>query len=111
MDMRSYSPVFRTVPSWCGPSCLMIMMFDYNTERWRRKRMQILRRDGYMCQHCKRYGRMRQATEVHHIKHVDEYPELAWDNNNLTSLCHACHNAEHPEKGRNGLKSRARDHY
>ena len=47
---------------------------------------------------------MREATEVHHIKHLDEYPELAYDNDNLVSLCHACHNARHPEKGRTARK-------
>lgn len=32
-----------------------------------------------MCQHCKRYGKAVQATTVHHIKHADEYPELAYE--------------------------------
>ena len=75
--------------------------FDYTSTRWKRKRAAILRRDGYKCQHCKRYGRVVEAAEVHHIKHADEYPELVWENNNLISLCHACHNKQHPEKGGN----------
>lgn len=62
-------------------------------------RAAILRRDGYRCQMCKRYGRMRQATTVHHIKHLDEYPELAMDPDNLVSVCAACHAELHPEKG------------
>ena len=82
--------------------------FDYNTEAWRRKRQKILRRDGYRCQICKRYGRIREAVEVHHIKHADEYPELAWVDSNLVSLCHACHNAQHPEKGQKGLAGRGK---
>lgn len=73
-------------------------MFSYDSATWKRVRDRILRRDGYQCQICKRYGRMRQATEVHHIKHVDEYPELALDPGNLISLCHACHQGQHPEK-------------
>lgn len=81
-------------------------VFDYNSVVWKRKRQKILKRDGYMCRNCKRFGRIREATEVHHIKHADEYPELALVDENLVSLCHACHNAEHPEKGKNGLKSR-----
>ena len=76
----------------------MAMAFDYNSRRWRHKRKEILRRDGYLCQHCKRYGKQVQAVTVHHIKHVDEYPELAYINDNLESLCNACHNKEHPEK-------------
>ena len=76
----------------------MAMAFDYNSRRWRHKRKEILRRDGDLCQHCKRYGKRVQAVTVHHIKHVDEYPELAYTNDNLVSLCNACHNKEHPEK-------------
>ena len=68
--------------------------------RWRRFRERIMRRDGYECQRCKRYGRHTPATEVHHIKHRDDHPELALDPDNCVSLCHACHNAMHPEKSR-----------
>lgn len=72
----------------------------YESRKWKRKRQQILKRDGYMCQICKRYGRIREAQEVHHIQHLEDRPDLALDNNNLISLCRACHNAQHPEKGR-----------
>lgn len=75
-------------------------MFDYNDPKWIRKRKTILRRDGYMCRECQRYGRHREAKEVHHIKHVDEFPEMAFVDSNLISLCHACHNKMHPEKAR-----------
>ena len=71
----------------------------YRDGKWKRAREQALRRDGYMCQWCKRYGRRVQAEHVHHIKHADEYPELMYDLNNLVSLCKACHNKAHPEKG------------
>lgn len=76
----------------------------YLTPRWQRKRAAILRRDKYQCQECKRYGRMREAKEVHHIKHLDDYPELAFDDSNLISLCSACHRKMHPEKGTRGAK-------
>lgn len=72
--------------------------FDYTGKAWRAKRKTILRRDGYQCRECRRYGRARDAVEVHHIKPVDEYPELAYEDSNLVSLCHACHNKMHPEK-------------
>ena len=87
------------------------MKFDYDQPRWKRKRAGILRRDGYACRYCKRFGRMREATEVHHIKPVDEFPELAFDDANLVSLCHACHNAQHPEKATQMHRGRARSHY
>ena len=82
--------------------------FDYHSPRWKRKRAAILRRDGYLCQECKRYGRRRQATTVHHIRHADEYPELAYTDNNLVSLCSTCHQKAHPEKGAKGIASRYR---
>lgn len=74
------------------------MQFDYAGNRWKKKRQNILKRDGYKCRNCRRYGRDREAVEVHHIKHVDEWPELAYVDSNLVSLCHACHNKMHPEK-------------
>ena len=81
---------------------MIMMQYDSNpfylTTKWKRKRMSILRRDRFLCQDCKRYGRMREATEVHHIKHLDEYPELAYVDENLVSLCKSCHNKRHPEK-------------
>lgn len=75
------------------------MGFDYDNPRWKKKRQKILRRDGYMCVECRKYGKAREAVTVHHIKHVDEYPELAYTDSNLESLCNACHNKAHPEKG------------
>ena len=74
--------------------------FDYMGRRWRHTRMSVLRRDGYQCQMCRRYGRTVDATEVHHIKHVDDHPDLAFEPGNLISLCKACHNKQHPEKSR-----------
>lgn len=71
----------------------------YKSKAWKRKRETILKRDGYMCQHCKRYGRIREAVTVHHIKEYKDFPELGLSDDNLVSLCNACHNKEHPEKG------------
>lgn len=71
----------------------------YRSGRWKRKRKMILRRDGYQCQDCKRYGRQRPASVVHHIEHLEERPDLALDSKNLVSLCESCHNKRHPEKG------------
>ncbi len=81
-------------------------MFCYKGARWENIRESILKRDDYQCQRCKRYGRMRQAQVVHHIKHADEYPELAYTRDNLISLCNDCHNKEHPEKGKKGFLAR-----
>lgn len=72
----------------------------YKSARWLEIRESVLKRDDYLCRNCKRYGKRRQATTVHHIKHLDKYPELAYDRNNLVSLCDDCHNKAHPEKAR-----------
>lgn len=75
------------------------MEFDYKSKRWKLKRLSILRRDKYICQECKKYGKIKEAVTVHHIKHADTHPELAYDDKNLESLCQGCHNKKHPEKG------------
>lgn len=71
----------------------------YQSRKWQKLRAAILRRDKYMCRECRKYGRMREATTVHHIKHLEDFPELAYAPDNLISLCAACHNKQHPEKG------------
>lgn len=70
----------------------------YKSNIWKKKRQQILERDNYECQRCKRHGKFSPAEVVHHIKHLDKHPELALKDENLESLCSACHNKEHPEK-------------
>jgi 5-methylcytosine-specific restriction endonuclease McrA len=76
----------------------------YKSSRWLKKRAKILRRDGYQCVECKKYGRLREAKIVHHIKELQDYPELALEDSNLESLCMTCHNKKHPEKGTKSLK-------
>lgn len=82
------------------------MKFDYMQPQWIRKRDAILRRDGYLCRECKRYGRRREAVLVHHIKPVEFFPDLAFVDENLVSLCAECHNKKHPEKGRKARRCR-----
>lgn len=71
------------------------MNFDYKGKRWRHLSERILRRDGYMCQISKRYGKQVQADLVHHIYPADEYPEYAYCSWNLISLSRAMHNTLH----------------
>lgn len=77
----------------------------YNSGAWRRKRERILRRDKYLCVECRRYGRRGAdglpiaAVTVHHIVPLEIDPTRRMDNDNLQSLCKACHNKKHPEKG------------
>lgn len=74
----------------------------YKSKRWKRLRERILRRDGYTCQHMKRYGKMVPATTVHHIFPVEDYPQYAFEPWNLISLCDKAHNIMH-DKNNNKL--------
>ena len=86
-------------------------MSDFHkTNKWREKSEKIIKRDKY-CQNCKRYGRIRNAQMVHHIKPVEDYPELGFVNSNLVALCWDCHNKMHPEKARKALKKRFSGRY
>lgn len=82
----------------------------YNSREWKEKRTKILARDCWECQDCRErlreaadkeirlYGKdakIRRAVEVHHIKELREYPELALADDNLISLCSECHNKRH----------------
>lgn len=79
----------------------------YKMKRWKRLRAAVLRRDGYVCQICKRYGRMTSADTAHHALPRQEWPAYEWQPWNLVSLCGACHDEMHDrntgaltEKGR-----------
>lgn len=54
-----------------------------------------MRRDRYVCQLSKRYGKLVQADTVHHIFPVEFFPEYAWQDWNLISLSNRMHNACH----------------
>lgn len=71
----------------------------YNSAAWQRARAAALTRDNHLCQPCLRRKHLTPATTVHHIKSLEEAPELALDLDNLESICESCHNKEHPEKG------------
>lgn len=70
-------------------------MFDYRSPRWARLRASVLREAGYRCQWSKRYGRIAQASHVHHIWPAEDFPEYAWCRWNLIALSQEAHNAMH----------------
>ena len=87
----------------------------YKTKEWQQLREEILKEFHYECQMCKEKGIITIAQTVHHVKHIDKYPHLAYskyyiDRNgikrrNLIPLCNRCHNKEHNRfKGRNDNK-------
>ena len=82
----------------------------YDSAVWKRKRLDILKRDRFECQDCRakleaavKEGRwlsekdkkIARAQQVHHIQELREHPELALDDDNLVSLCIPCHNLRH----------------
>jgi 5-methylcytosine-specific restriction protein A len=64
-----------------------------NTTRWRKKSVEIRKRDKGLCQICirKLYNTQRQYTfdtiEVHHITPLHEDMQRGLDNHNLLTLC------------------------
>lgn len=73
----------------------MDLYHSHRHQVWREK---VLRRAGYLCEECARYGRRTPATVAHHVKHADAFPELRFVVTNGRALCAACHNKAHPEK-------------
>ena len=67
----------------------------YKSREWKLKRQEILRRDNFECQLCKARGLANKGVLVHHIKPLKSKPHLAFDNDNLITLCTACHEKEH----------------
>ncbi len=56
-----------------------------SSERWISLRKMILKR----CPLCQLCGKV--AEEIHHIKPVAKFPELAFETTNLVPLCTKCH--------------------
>lgn len=54
-----------------------------------------MKRDNYLCQICLEKNRIKRADVVHHIKELRDSPSLAYDEENLIAICHACHNKIH----------------
>ena len=50
----------------------------YCSTKWQRIRDKVMRLDHYECQLCKsKYHRIRKASMVHHVHHLEDYPNLA----------------------------------
>lgn len=76
----------------------------YSWPEWLRLREEVLALDYYECQRCKARGRYSRAVLVHHVKHLEERPDLALSirdpdtgERQLISVCRQCHDELHPE--------------
>ena len=71
------------------------MNSEYKKSRWRKFRISILKRDRYICQYFKRYGKTEEANMVHHIFPTETNPELFYNPFNLISLSYKAHELMH----------------
>ena len=58
-----------------------------DARRWAQARKACLDRDGWRCTECGKAGKL----EAHHLVPVSEAPELAYELDNLATLCVGCH--------------------
>lgn len=65
----------------------------YNTTRWR-KLSRLKRMEQPLCEECLLYDVIKPADLVDHVKEVEDHPDLAFDYDNLRSLCLSCHNTK-----------------
>lgn len=82
-----------------------------NSRRWRRLRAAYLSAHP-LCEDCEQQGRTTIATEVHHIRPIeeragrpDDMRELAFNPCNLRALCRPCHIEVHRVLHSNSLSS------
>ena len=80
----------------------------YHSKEWQAVRTQVLERDSYLCQVCKRAGRITPASTVHHIKAVRVDPSKRLDASNLETICRSCHNREHTERAQSLRKKQTK---
>ena len=75
----------------------------YQSERWRRMRA-IKFANNPLCEECEKKGILTPAEDIHHIisfvgiDNPDKQYRLAFDYNNLMSLCKKCHQEIHNKK-------------
>lgn len=91
-----------------------------NSQRWHNLQSETLRKRPY-CERCETLGRQTKAKVVHHIKpiesghSIEEYERLAYNPENLQSLCTQCHSYIHRNiigsYGKSGRKMRANDRF
>ena len=68
----------------------------YNCRRWKELRAAKFA-DNPVCEECAKEGRTTPTKEIHHIKpfEIDNDLSLAYDYDNLISLCVECHKQAH----------------
>ena len=82
----------------------------YDSREWKELRAAKLRSTNGLCEECMKQGIVTSARCVHHVVPIEtartkeEMRRLAFDWNNLMSLCKSCHARIHKELGSNTAK-------
>lgn len=72
----------------------------YHSDEWEATRLEVLRRDHYLCQECLRQESITPADMVHHKKPIRAYWHLRLEMDYLESLCNSCHGkVDHSTQG------------
>ena len=71
----------------------------YGTARWRRLRLEVIRRDNWRCRRCGRYAAAGGPPEVHHLTPAEADPARFFDPANLETRCRECHFRERAPAG------------
>ena len=56
--------------------------------RWQRKRLEIMQRDNFTCQHC---GNAKETLNVHHKYYKENYNPWDYEDDCYITLCEKCH--------------------
>ena len=68
---------------------------ERKTPEYKKFRLAVLERDGYMCRRC---GCSESVMHVHHIYPFASYPDMRTDVANGITLCPSCHREVHSER-------------
>lgn len=67
----------------------------YDSSKWKKVRELALIRDLFLCQECLRNGIETKGDTVHHKIELSEDITLAFELDNLETICRSCHNKHH----------------
>ncbi len=84
---RANFPSGAKHPNWKGGNSRGYKTGYYSVE-YKKWRISVFERDGYMCQGCEQVGGYLTA---HHIKSFAHYPKLRFEIDNGITLCENCH--------------------
>lgn len=60
--------------------------------RWRKRRAEILHRDGYQCRRCLN-SRDEATLNVHHLHYLPNHEPWEYEDDDLVTVCQPCHKA------------------